>query len=214
MDYQKGKIYKIESHLGDKIYIGSTTKQYLSQRMTAHRNGYKRWKAEKCTRVTSYDLFDTYGIENCQIVLIEIFPCNSKDELHSREAFYIRSMTCVNKYIPDRTDEEYREGRKDIKKEYDTKYRELNSERKKAWDKHYRETHTDIIKERKMNYREENKEKIKETKRQYYIAHKDLIQENNAKMMTCECGASCKKNGMSKHLRTTKHITYIDSKTV
>ena len=28
-DYSKTKIYKIESHLGDKIYIGSTCKQYL-----------------------------------------------------------------------------------------------------------------------------------------------------------------------------------------
>ena len=29
-DYQKTKIYKIESHLGDKIYVGSTAKEYLS----------------------------------------------------------------------------------------------------------------------------------------------------------------------------------------
>ena len=31
--YNNGKIYKIESNLGNKIYIGSTTKDYLSQRM-------------------------------------------------------------------------------------------------------------------------------------------------------------------------------------
>ena len=30
-NYSLTKIYKIESHLGDKIYIGSTSKQYLSQ---------------------------------------------------------------------------------------------------------------------------------------------------------------------------------------
>jgi hypothetical protein len=41
VNYGNGKIYKIESHLGDKIYIGSTTKQYLSQRMDKHRSEYR-----------------------------------------------------------------------------------------------------------------------------------------------------------------------------
>ena len=47
MNYQNGKIYKIESHVGPKIYSGSTTKQYLSQRMEKHRSGYNRWKLNK-----------------------------------------------------------------------------------------------------------------------------------------------------------------------
>jgi hypothetical protein len=29
--------------------------------------------------------------DNCQIILIETFPYDSKDELTSREAFYIKS---------------------------------------------------------------------------------------------------------------------------
>ena len=44
-DYSKGKIYKIEpicDHDEGDIYIGSTTKEYLSQRMTLHRNDYKK----------------------------------------------------------------------------------------------------------------------------------------------------------------------------
>ena len=43
VNYQNGKIYKIESHQGDKIYIGSTTKQYSSQRLVAHRDDYTYW---------------------------------------------------------------------------------------------------------------------------------------------------------------------------
>ena len=46
-DYQKTKIYKIESHLGDKIYVGSTAKEYLSQRFQQHKNHYKHWKNGK-----------------------------------------------------------------------------------------------------------------------------------------------------------------------
>ena len=44
MDYSKTKIYKIESALGDKVYIGSTINKYLSQRFQLHISEYKRWK--------------------------------------------------------------------------------------------------------------------------------------------------------------------------
>ncbi len=50
VNYENGKIYKIESHLGDKLYIGSTTKQYLSQRMDKHRTDYKQWLNGKNVR--------------------------------------------------------------------------------------------------------------------------------------------------------------------
>ena len=46
--YQNSKIYKIYSDLGDKIYIGCTTKQYLSQRMASHKYNYAYFK--KCIK--------------------------------------------------------------------------------------------------------------------------------------------------------------------
>ena len=44
VNYNNSKVYKIWSHAGDKIYIGSTTKDYLSKRMTDHRSAYKLYK--------------------------------------------------------------------------------------------------------------------------------------------------------------------------
>lgn len=38
VNYKDGKIYKIVSSQTAKIYIGSTTKKYLSQRMDDHRS--------------------------------------------------------------------------------------------------------------------------------------------------------------------------------
>ena len=108
-NYNNSKIYKIQSHVGEKIYIGSTTKKLLCDRMTGHRYDYKRWKNGDKSRVyKSFEMFDEYGLENCKIILIENYPCNSRDELTSREAHHIRNTVCVNKYIPDRTREEYR----------------------------------------------------------------------------------------------------------
>ena len=53
VNYANGKIYKIESIINIEdieeplIYIGSTTKNYLSQRMDEHRSNYKMWKIGK-----------------------------------------------------------------------------------------------------------------------------------------------------------------------
>ena len=102
-DYSKTKIYKIESHLGDKIYVGSTAKQYLSQRFQQHKNGFKQWKAGKTNKVTSYELFEEYGPENCQIVLIEECACSSKDEKNAKVGHYIKEYDCVNKIVVGRT---------------------------------------------------------------------------------------------------------------
>jgi ribosome-interacting GTPase 1 len=60
----------------------------------------------------SYDLFDKYGIDNCDIILLELVEANSKDELYTTEAHYIKTINCVNKYIPIRTKEELKEIRK------------------------------------------------------------------------------------------------------
>jgi len=123
MDYQNSKIYKIESITGEGlIYIGSTTKKYLSQRMAEHKDDYKKWKAGKKTKTASYDIFELYGFDNCKITLLENFECQTKDELNAREGYYIKTLDCVNKVVPKRTRKEYVmdnvESIKNTKKEY------------------------------------------------------------------------------------------------
>ena len=144
--YEISKIYKIESHLGDKIYIGSTCQPYLSKRLEGHRTSYKRWKNGKTiNKVNIFDIFDEYGVENCKIILLESCCLKSIDELRAREAYHIKSNTCVNRMIPNRTakewycdnrDEilkkkkEYQEQHKEKYKEYGRKYREANKIKK------------------------------------------------------------------------------------
>ena len=109
--YNKGKIYQIEpiqEHDENDKYIGSTTKTYLSERMAQHRYGYNKYKSNNLQRSTLYDIFDKYGIENCKIILKEEYSCNTKDELLSRESYYVRNELCINKRIEDRTTEEKR----------------------------------------------------------------------------------------------------------
>ena len=107
VNYSKSKIYKIEpivDHDVNDVYYGATTKHYLSSRWGNHTVDYR---ANKEIQTTVKLLFDKYGITNCHIVLVELYPCNSKDELSSKEGEYIRNNPCVNKQISGRTKQEY-----------------------------------------------------------------------------------------------------------
>ena len=92
----------------------------------------------------SSGLFDEYGVENCYIELIELFPCKSKDELKMRENHYIRSLVCVNKNRAIITPEE--------RKEYVAEYYEKNKEEILRQKAEYREKNKEII-NRKQNER-------------------------------------------------------------
>ena len=94
VNYNNSKIYKIQKIGGNSdIYIGSTTKKYLSSRLADYKISYKNNKTNnKC-----FQVFELYGVNNCEIVLIETFPCNTKDELLKREKCYIGLLKCVNK---------------------------------------------------------------------------------------------------------------------
>jgi broad specificity polyphosphatase/5'/3'-nucleotidase SurE len=59
------------------------------------------------------------------MVLLEAYPCGSKDELHARERYWIEKEKCVNINIPVRRPEEYKERRVEIC----AKYRQANKER-------------------------------------------------------------------------------------
>ncbi len=197
VNYNNGKIYKIEpkcEHEEGDIYIGSTTKQYLSQRMNSHRQHYKTWKNEKNPKhVRSYDLFDKYELINCEIILIENVNCDSKEELHRREAFHIKSNKCVNKVIPLRTEAEYRHEHKDKRNERNRlKYHENPDIR-------------DKVRLSCQIYREENKEVIKERKKLYREENKEAIHGRKSQPATCECGCTLTKDKLWRHKQSKKH---------
>jgi len=226
MDYSKTKIYKIYSHLGDMIYIGSTTKDYLSQRMTAHKYRYSEWKQNKYHFVSSFIIFDEYGVDSCKIELIEAKECQTKDEKNKLEGHYIRTLECVNKNLPDPNIKDrskiYYEKNKEKIKEYVKQYNEDNKEKISERTKKYREEQKDKIKERQKDYyerhkedakkyREENKEKISERTKKYREENKEKYLEQRSRMFECECGARCRLRNRSEHLKTKKHINFTNN---
>ena len=108
-DYSKSKIYKIVCNIAGLIYIGSTS-QPLCRRIQDHKNDYKRYLNGKHNYVSSFKILEN---DNYNIILVEDFPCETKEQLHARERYWIENTECVNIYIPTRTDKEYYEQNKE-----------------------------------------------------------------------------------------------------
>jgi predicted GIY-YIG superfamily endonuclease len=115
VNYQNGKIYRIVCNVTGKQYIGSTISP-LNTRLSQHK------KAINCT--------SSQVLENgdYNIVLIEDYPCERKEQLLARERFYIENMNCVNKKYPLRTQHEWYEDNK-----------ERLIEKQKLWNKNNKE---------------------------------------------------------------------------
>jgi len=188
MDYKNGKIYAIRSYQTDIIYIGSTCSP-LSKRFYNHKYKYKQWKQGEYRYITSFEIFK---YDDAYIELIELYPCNSKIELHKREGEYIRNMECVNKVIPNRTIKEWRKDNRNNIIEYHKQYRK--QDKRKQYEKQYYEKNKDKMNKKMKIYRENNKEKIS-------LRYK--------KTMDCICGSTFRIREKSKHYKTKKHRTYI-----
>ena len=105
LDYQRGKIYKIQCHKTGKQYIGSTTRRLLCQRLASHCESYLKHRHGYGSYTTSFEILKG---GDYSISLIQCYPCSCKDELLQRERHYIERMDCVNRNIPGRTKQEYK----------------------------------------------------------------------------------------------------------
>ena len=130
--YVNGKIYKVVDNNYTKMYIGSTI-EALSTRMAKHRYDYRTSRG-----CYSKLIFEEFGIENCKIELIEVFPCNTKEELNSKEGEYIRNNICVNKCIPNRTIKELYILNREHRLVYQKQYRILNKQHILEYQKAYK----------------------------------------------------------------------------
>ena len=192
-NYKNGKIYSIRSHQTDEIYIGSTTIS-LSQRLSKHKNNYKRYLADKNNYITSFKILEN---DDAYIELVEEFPCDSRMQLCKREGEIIRATeNCVNRCIAGRTGKEYREE---------------NKERIKEYLKQYDISNKDKLNEYRKQYREANKDKIKEYHKKYRVANKDKINKQQSQRTSCDCGGRYRRGDKSSHERTLKHQAYLNS---
>ena len=129
--YQRSKIYKIISPHTDLIYIGSTIEPTLSRRLAGHTGAYKSYLVGKHNYVSSYEILQ---YPEYKIVLVESYPCDSKDKLLAREQHHIdlAGDNCINtqKAYTGLTEQEYN---RQYCADYRVKNRAINVEYQKSY---------------------------------------------------------------------------------
>lgn len=84
--FEKGKIYSIVCFETGRCYIGSTTDR-LSSRLGDHKTSYRRFR-ENISK-SSCSSYEILAGENYGIFLLEKYPCKTRKELTTREAYWI-----------------------------------------------------------------------------------------------------------------------------
>ena len=108
IDYQKSIIYKIcckDVSITD-CYVGSTTN--LSRRKPVHKSRCNN-ESDKAYNSNVYQFIRGHGNwDNWDMIVVEEYPCNSKNQLHTRERYHMGNLhATLNKQVPTRTDKEY-----------------------------------------------------------------------------------------------------------
>ena len=103
VNYANAKICKLVSNHTTEVYYGSTCCS-LANRKCEHISHYKSYLNGRRAYTHSYKLL---ALGDIQIILVEAYPCNNKDELRARERYWIENNPCVNRYVPGRMRDEW-----------------------------------------------------------------------------------------------------------
>ena len=148
-NYELGKIYKIIDNTNGNIYVGSTSEPTLARRLCKHKASYNCWLNPniKQGKMRSFDIIKNGDFK---IILLEDWPCQSKDQLCAREQFWMDQLVCINKNNAVHDSVEYQ-------KQYQKNNREKLNKASQNWVKNNKDKRAEIIK--KYNSKEENKKK-------------------------------------------------------
>lgn len=200
IDYSKCLIYKLccnDPSIRDEYYGHTTdkTKRKYGHKHTCHN-----------TNCRDYDIYlyrfirENGGFDNWSMVIVEEYPCENKNQAEARERYWIETQQAtLNQVIPTRTQQEY----------YEENREEIREKKKK----YYEENKEEIL-ECHRQYREEHREKLKDYNKLYREEHKKEISEKRCQKINCECGKKYSIGNKSRHLKSQKHLQYLEQNNI
>ena len=200
VNYTEGKIYKIVDNTNDNIYIGSTCNT-LKDRMYQHKTKKNTCSSKIIIENGNYD-----------IILIENYSCNDKNELHARERYWIdNTENCINKQLPQQTKKEWTEKNKEKLIVQSKKNYEANKEHYTDYKAKWYQENKEIIQEEKAVKYIINKEEINVKNKKWYEDNKKEVREKMNVKIICECGVEYSFGNRLRHLKSLKHINHVSS---
>lgn len=147
-----GRIYRIQSDIDGRFYIGSTT-QTLEKRFNNHKSKSK----EECRKKTPlYAHFNECGWSHASITLVCEYEATTKEELlqcEKAEIERVRTELCLNRNRPVQTAEDKKASDREYGRIRREQMKEHELERVRLW----RLNNPDKRKEQTQRYRDKKK---------------------------------------------------------
>ena len=179
--------YKIVNINGDcdLCYVGSTAN--WGRRLQCHKSSCHNKNSPRY----NYKLYQMIRANGgwCEFKMVEI---GKAEQLTQRQAHAI--------------EETYRSA---LKADMNSRRCFVTLETAKEQKKQYKIDNAEIIKEYQKQYRIDNAEKRKEQNKQYRIDNAEKISAHKNEKHNCTCGGKYTTSGLSRHIKTKKHQTYI-----
>ena len=151
---------------------------------------------------------------NWDMLLIESCKCEDALEARKKERFFIESLhATLNSCIPSRTIKEWEIENKEHIITQHKAYYVNNKEHKNTLTKEYYQNNKAHMTNLRIAKNIENKEQIMKQQQTYYLENKERIQERRRTRIECPCGACFNITNKPGHLKTRKHIAYLQSTT-
>ena len=204
INYQKSVIYKIccEDVSILDCYVGSTTN--LSRRKPQHKCKCNS-EHDKGYNYNVYQFIRAHGgWDNWDVVVVEEYPCENKEQLHTRERYHVELLnSTLNKVIPTRTTKEWREDNAGHFKARNKQYGKDNAEHLKAYQKAYQSENAEHIKAREKEYEKDNVEHIKALYKQRYKDNAEKIKAYGSEKIPCpHCNKILSRGYMTRHIKS------------
>lgn len=185
-----------------EIYVGSTCN--FLRRKQAHRGNCNNENSKEYNKKVYKFIRENGGFENWSMIQIEECNVKNKRELEQKERYNIEQLKAIlNCHLPYKNEIEMKESRN----KYNNEYYINNKEHIKEQTKQYC-----IDNKKKISdYYNLNREFINEKKKKYRLINKMKISDERKEKISCECGIIINKSGLSKHKKSIKHMTYINS---
>ena len=206
-DYLNSVIYMIkkkDDYDNKNVYIGST-KDFM-KRKNCHKNGCNNPNSRGYNMKLYQYIRDNGGWDEWCMVVIQDYPCDSRDELKECEDIIMCEIKSVlNNNRANRSIKEWCIDNRDKLAEKKKEYYQNNSDKIKEQHKEYHKLNKEKINEKKKEYRKLNKDKVKERDKEYRELNKQKIEEKRSEKIKCDkCGSEVRRDGLSAHKKTLK----------
>jgi hypothetical protein len=203
IDYTNTHFYKIcckDLEVKD-IYVGHTTD--FRKRRNHHKLSCNNETSNKHNMNVYQVIRENNGWDNWDMILIETRSCNDALDAKKIERKYIEELQAsLNRSIPGRSNEEYREQFRDKLNEKRRIYHKEHREIALVKQRKYIEEHKDILLAKQRKYDTEHREQ----RQLYREQNKQAIKEQMGKPCTCEvCGGTYTHCHKARHCRSIKH---------